>query len=136
MIVGLLEAGIAPVGSRLECEAGRFRSDLYWRLNVMPLELRPLTERRNDVAAIAAALLLRQHRQMTELGSLDPFPWPTVPAMDKLIAHSWPGNARELGNVLQRAMVLREGDRIDACDLHIAGARPVLREASRCGWPT
>ncbi len=110
-----------------ECEAGRFRSDLYWRLNVMPLELRPLAERPNDIAAIAAALLLRQHRQMLDLGALDPFPWPSTAAVEKLIAHSWPGNARELGNVLQRAMVLREGNRIEAHDLHIAGARPQLR---------
>ncbi|AUW57965.1 sigma-54-dependent Fis family transcriptional regulator [Sphingobium sp. SCG-1] len=105
-----------------EAEMGRFRNDLYWRLNVMPLELRPLAQRRNDIAAIAAALLLRQHKQMLALGSNDAFPWPTTDAMDKLAAHSWPGNARELGNVLQRAMVLREGERIETHDLHITGA--------------
>ena len=107
-----------------ECEMGRFRNDLYWRLNVMPLELRPLALRRNDISAIAAALLLRQHKQMAQLGATDAFPWPTPEAMDKLAAHSWPGNARELGNVLQRAMVLREGDRIEADDLHITGVAP------------
>ena len=100
-----------------ECEAGRFRSDLYWRLNVMPLELRPLAERRQDIVAIAAAQLLRQHRQMGGA-----FPWPTAEAMDRLTAHKWPGNARELGNVLQRAMVLRDGDRIEASDLSIHSA--------------
>jgi two-component system response regulator FlrC len=46
-------------------------------------------------------------------------PWPTVGALDMLMAHSWPGNARELDNVLQRAMLLREGDRIEASDLNI-----------------
>lgn len=107
-----------------ECEMGRFRNDLYWRLNVMPLELRPLAQRRNDICAIAAALLLRQHKQMVQLGATDAFPWPTPDAMEKLAAHSWPGNARELGNVLQRAMVLREGDRIGADDLHITGVAP------------
>jgi two-component system response regulator FlrC len=104
-----------------ECAAGRFREDLYWRLNVMALELRPLVERRGDIAAIAAALLLRQ--QDAASGS---FVWPTAQAMEKLIHHIWPGNARELGNVLQRAIVLREGDRIEAEDLAIAPAlRPV-----------
>lgn len=101
-----------------ECEAGRFRSDLYWRLNVMPLELRPLSERRQDIVAITAALLLRQHKQMGG----DAFPWPTTAAMDRLTAHKWPGNARELGNVLQRAMVLRDGDRIELSDLSITAA--------------
>ena len=99
-----------------EVAAGRFREDLYWRLNVMPLELRPLAERAGDVTAIAAAMLLRHPE----------FVWPTAAALDKLAAHAWPGNARELGNVLQRAIVLREGDRIEADDLHIAGA-PKLR---------
>lgn len=104
-----------------ECEAGRFRNDLYWRLNVMPLELRPLVERPMDIAAIAAAILLRQHAQM---GAADAFPWPTPEAMDKLALHRWPGNARELGNVLQRAMVLRDGARIDANDLMITTVAP------------
>lgn len=99
-----------------EVAAGRFREDLYWRLNVMPLELRPLAERPGDITAIAAAMLLR-HQD---------FVWPTASALEKLAAHVWPGNARELGNVLQRAVVLRDGERIDADDLHIAGA-PQLR---------
>jgi len=100
-----------------EVAAGRFREDLYWRLNVMPLELRPLAERRGDITAIAATMLLR-HQDLAKQS----FVWPTAAAMDKLNAHGWPGNARELGNVLQRALVLRDGDRIDADDLHMATA--------------
>ncbi|MBU0868060.1 MAG: sigma 54-interacting transcriptional regulator, partial [Alphaproteobacteria bacterium] len=100
-----------------ECAAGRFREDLYWRLNVMPLDLRPLAERPGDIAAIAAAMLLR----FSDMAK-DGFVWPTAAALDKLAAHAWPGNARELGNVLQRALVLRDGDRIDAHDLHLASA--------------
>lgn len=99
-----------------ECDAGRFRSDLYWRLNVMPLALTPLATRRGDVKAIAAAMLLALHDKPTTSGDL---PWPTAAAMDRLASHGWPGNARELGNVLQRAIVLRDGDRIDASDLSI-----------------
>jgi two-component system response regulator FlrC len=105
-----------------EVAAGRFREDLYWRLNVMPLELRPLIERRGDIAAIAAALLLRQQATTGEA-----LAWPTAAAMDKLADHAWPGNARELGNVLQRATVLREGHRIEAEDLHIAASPQPIR---------
>ncbi|MEJ7933328.1 sigma 54-interacting transcriptional regulator [Sphingobium sp. AN558] len=107
-----------------ECAAGRFREDLYWRLNVMPLEMRPLVERPGDIAAIAAAILLRHHDN-----AKGPFIWPTAAAVAKLVDHAWPGNARELGNVLQRALVLRDGDRIDGHDLHIATA-PRLRMVS------
>lgn len=98
------------------CEQGKFRADLYWRLNVMALNLKPLAARRQDVRAIAAALLLRCQPDAAA------FVWPTAKALEKLMAHSWPGNARELGNVLQRALVLREGDRIEADDLQIASA--------------
>lgn len=104
-----------------ECAAGRFREDLYWRLNVMPLELRPLAERRGDISAITAAMLLR-HQDGGKVG----FVWPTAAALDKLAAHGWPGNARELGNILQRALVLRDGDRIEADDLHLAGAAQMV----------
>ncbi len=106
----------------IEAEEGRFRSDLYWRLNVMPLQLRPLHERRGDITAICAAFLLRHQSQSASLasGALTGFAWPTPAAVAMLTAHSWPGNARELGNVLQRAIVLREGDRIDSGDLNIA----------------
>jgi two-component system response regulator FlrC len=121
-----------------EVAEGRFRADLYWRLNVMPLLLKPLAERRLDVRAISAALMLR-HLRADEI-----FPWPTAAALDRLMTHGWPGNVRELDNVLQRAMLLRRSDRIEADDLTIeAGtlaaaasvrsvARPVrLAEAAR-----
>jgi two-component system response regulator FlrC len=96
-----------------EVAEGRFRADLYWRLNVMPLMLKPLAERRLDVRAITAALMLRH------LMPGDSFPWPTNAAIDRLMSHGWPGNVRELENVLQRAMLLRSGDRVDANDLTI-----------------
>jgi len=114
-----------------EAEAGRFRPDLYWRLNVMPLQLQPLKARSGDIAAIAAAFLLRHQASATPPAAS--FAWPTPAAMERLAAHAWPGNARELGNVLQRAIVLREGERIEASDLAIMGpvpapvAAPVLR---------
>nr|WP_047169457.1 sigma-54-dependent Fis family transcriptional regulator [Sphingomonas sp. Y57] len=107
-----------------EVEAGRFRADLYWRLNVMPLVLRPLGERRQDIRAIAAALILRHAPELEE------FPWPTAQAIERLMAHDWPGNVRELENVLQRAMLMRDGARIAADDLIIDRAPAAPRSAA------
>jgi two-component system response regulator FlrC len=108
-----------------EVAAGRFRSDLYWRLNVMPVTLPPLRARRLDIRAIAAALLLRHcPRTMT-------FPFPTIAALERLTGHAWPGNCRELENVIQRAMLLRAGDRIEAGDLVIDGIAPASLELPR-----
>ncbi|MDB5689654.1 MAG: Fis family transcriptional regulator [Sphingomonas bacterium] len=99
-----------------EVAAGRFRADLYWRLNVLPLSLRPLGERRLDIRAITAALLLRH----TSAG--EPFPWPSHAALDALMAHRWPGNVRELENVIQRALLLRAGERLEVEDIAIDSA--------------
>jgi len=96
-----------------EVAQGRFRADLYWRLNVMPLMLKPLADRRLDVRAITATLMLRH------LTPGESFPWPTQGAIERLMSHGWPGNVRELENVLQRAMLLRATDRIEAHDLTI-----------------
>jgi two-component system response regulator FlrC len=96
-----------------EVEAGRFRADLYWRLNVVPLNLKPLRARRLDVRAIAAAMLLRHCPSAMKL------PFPTQIALDRLMDHVWPGNCRELENVIQRALLLRAGERIHAPDLII-----------------
>ncbi|WAC23180.1 sigma-54 interaction domain-containing protein [Blastomonas sp. SL216] len=97
--------------------AGEFREDLYWRLNVMPIALPRLADRRQDVRAIAAAMLLRMQNDAHD------FAWLSAEALETLQAHSWPGNARELGNVLQRALVLRESDVIEAEDLGLAPVR-------------
>ncbi len=96
-----------------EVAEGRFRADLYWRLNVLPLTLAPLSHRRLDIRAIAAAMLLRH----TPMGKA--VPWPTSNALDRLMTHDWPGNARELENVIQRALLLHRGDRIEGSDLAI-----------------
>ena len=85
--------------------------------NVFGETLAKLAETDPRICAITAAMLLR-HQDGGKAG----FVWPTAAALDKLAAHAWPGNARELGNVLQRALVLRDGDRIDAHDLHLASA--------------
>lgn len=98
---------------------GDFREDLYWRLNVMPVEIPALAERRQDVRAIAAAMLIAMQAGEPS------FAWPTAGALEALQAHAWRGNARELGNVLQRALVLRDGDAIRSADLGLMFAKPV-----------
>jgi two-component system response regulator FlrC len=108
-----------------EVAAGRFRSDLYWRLNVMPVTLPPLRERRLDIKAIAAALLLRHCPPNMAL------PFPTAAALERLSCHAWPGNCRELENVIQRAMLLRAGERIEAGDLVIDGIAPAAPALAR-----
>jgi two-component system response regulator FlrC len=105
-----------------EVAAGRFRADLYWRLNVLPMTLKPLAQRRLDVRALAAHLMLRHSR------ADEAFPWPTQGALATLMAHAWPGNVRELENVLQRGMLLRSGDRLEAQDLAIDAVQTVAAE--------
>jgi transcriptional regulator with GAF, ATPase, and Fis domain len=83
-----------------EVEAGTFRDDLYYRLNVFPIVIPPLRERHEDIPALAA-MILKQYRKML------------TPAAERLLmAYEWPGNTRELRNVLERASILTEGMRI------------------------
>jgi two-component system response regulator FlrC len=108
-----------------EVAAGRFRADLYWRLNVMPVNLMPLRGRRLDIRAIAAAMVLRHCPAGVAL------PFPTAAAMERLAGHVWPGNCRELENVIQRAVLLRSGERIDASDLIIDSVAPATHDCAR-----
>jgi transcriptional regulator with GAF, ATPase, and Fis domain len=86
-----------------DVKAGRFREDLYYRLNVLRIRVPPLRERIDDIGPIADALLVRV---ATALGRRNP--GLEEPARTFLRAARWPGNARELGNVLERALVLRD----------------------------
>jgi two-component system response regulator FlrC len=122
--VRLIAAGNRDLAA--EVEAGRFRADLFWRLNVLPITLRPLRERPGDVPAILAALLLR-HAPASE-----PLPWPTTAAIESLQAHGWAGNVRELENLLQRALLLRGGERLEVADFGIVpAARPIKIQTIR-----
>ena len=94
-----------------EVAAGRFRADLYYRLSVFPLATRALAERRGDIPALAAAMIVRH------AGDRALLPWPTADALDMLQRHDWPGNVRELENVVQRALLLSHGDVIDTGDI-------------------
>jgi two-component system response regulator FlrC len=89
-----------------EVMEGRFRADLYYRLSVFPLSTKPLAARPGDVAALAAAMVLRHSAGRARL------PWVTREALAVLQGHGWPGNVRELENVIQRALLLCMGDAI------------------------
>jgi len=89
-----------------EVKAGRFREDLYYRLNVFPLVTKALEERSGDILPIAVSLLAKH------AGGFAKMPELTEEAIEKLEAHAWPGNVRELENVLQRALVLSGGEAI------------------------
>ncbi|HUE11390.1 MAG TPA: sigma-54 dependent transcriptional regulator [Steroidobacteraceae bacterium] len=98
-----------------EVRATRFRADLYYRLNVMSLRLPPLCERRGDILPLA-----RRAIQVCARGTHAPLCL-TPAAERKLLQHDWPGNARELTNIVQRAAWLASGGRIDAADLDTGG---------------
>ncbi len=109
-----------------EVEAGRFREDLYYRLNVITIELPPLRERRQDVPLLAAHFLkLYAEENERDVGAFSP------QAMDAMTDYSWPGNVRELENAVERAVVLCPGQTIELEELPQA-----LRSATAIGFPT
>ena len=101
---------------------GRFREDFYYRINVFTIEVPPLRARRSDIPLLADHLLKRFARQMdTRIQGISP------EAMALLEAWDWPGNVRELSNAIERAMVVGQGDQIEADDLPL---RPAIRRTN------
>lgn len=86
---------------------GRFRTDLYYRLNVIPISLPPLRERREDIGALANFFMQRFSSETKKR-----FDEISPEAMERLLAYDWPGNVRELANVIERAVVLGRGPQI------------------------
>jgi len=84
---------------------GDFRDDLYYRINIFPIEIPPLRERRDDIPALATHFLNRFNEDMSHK-TMEFSPG----AMNLLMNHDWPGNVRELENVIQRAVILASGD--------------------------
>jgi DNA-binding NtrC family response regulator len=97
---------------KAEAAAGRFREDLYYRLNVFPIRLPPLRERLEDVPLLAAHFLEKHarafRREVTELAP---------DALRALTSYAWPGNVRELENAVERAVAVAQGSAITAADL-------------------
>lgn len=87
--------------------AGKFREDLYYRLNVLPIKLPGLRKRRDDIVPLALKFLSRSANSYAR-----PIPKLSESAARKLVGYSWPGNVRELDNVMQRALVLHTGNDI------------------------
>lgn len=108
-----------------EVAAGRFRADLLFRLDVLPLHISPLRERREDVLLLARRFI-RQYAPQDATEELL-----TEEARQALLQHDWPGNARELENVVQRALVLRKGLFIQPQDLGLEA--PASAAATEAG---
>lgn len=92
----------------------KFREDLFYRINVFPLHWKPLRERQDDIIPLAEYLIkghcVKEKKAVPAL---------TEEAQGLLLKHHWPGNARELDNVIQRALILHKGNKINAADLYI-----------------
>ena len=99
-----------------EMQEGRFREDLYYRLNVIPIHVPPLRERPEDIPALAETFLARH-------GDGETYKL-TPQALRSLAGQPWRGNGRELENVIERAIALAEGTEIEASDLPSAGSAP------------
>ena len=129
----LQERKVTPLGSQREIDVdvrviattnrdmlttiseGKFREDLFYRLNVFPLTTKCLAERNQDIISISSILLARHSPVLEDLPFIDD------EATDLLLSYSWPGNVRELENVLQRAIVLSSGGKIMAGDIMVDG---------------
>src|SRR5690348_5019565 len=97
-----------------EIAAGRFREDLFYRLNVVPVKLPPLRERREDIPELVSHFLARfaAERRMPALSISEE-------AMAALQAHDWPGNVRQLRNIIERTIILAPGDRVSCIDVDL-----------------
>lgn len=109
-----------------EVKEERFRADLYYRLSVVSLELPPLRERREDIPDMARQLLrLNREAQQRQILDLSP------EALDALMAYEWPGNIRELANVLERAVLLTTTHEISTTSLPFTSGHTSIVQAGR-----
>ncbi len=113
-----------------EVEKGNFREDLYYRLNVINIQIPPLRKRKEDIPLIANYLVKKQcHQYETPLIELKPH------QTDSLMNYNWPGNARELENTIERAFILRQGEELsfDNLPTNLAGIEAINREDIEAG---
>jgi len=108
---------------RVEVKSGRFREDLFYRLNVFPVKTVALKDRVNDIPPIAASMLRKLDTQNDSITML------SRDACEKLLEHDWPGNVRELGNVIHRAHILSTNNTIKTEDLIFDAAEDSLSTA-------
>ena len=108
-----------------EIKAGRFREDLYYRINVVEVTMPPLRERREDIPLLAAFFLERFARRENKS-----FEGIAGAALERLSAYGWPGNVRELENAIERGVVVGRGPLLEAADLP-----PQVQSATAAGGP-
>ena len=112
---------------RQAMEAGRFREDLFYRLNVIPITVPPLRERREDIPLLAKHFLQKfRVTRGAEVSAID------TGVMNKFMDYSWPGNIRELENIIERMVILAEGETLKPEDLpvRINNAAPIGRPST------
>ena len=97
-------------------DSGRFREDLYYRLNVFPLEVPPLRERPEDIPELVDAFIARHRKKVGKAVT-----GITPDALARLLQYDWPGNVRELENLIERALILAQGDQLTAEALAFRG---------------
>ena len=125
-----------------EVAAGKFRQDLYYRLSVFPIEAPPLRERREDIPALVRAFVAEFARKMGK--EIEAIP---KRSMDALMGYSWPGNIRELRNVIEHAVIVSRGKTLEvrhpgrqapvqpaALKLDEATAQHILAVLERTSW--
>jgi DNA-binding NtrC family response regulator len=102
-----------------EIQRGNFREDLFYRLNVVPLQIPPLRHRKGDIPLLVGHVIKKFNERLRKnmVGIADD-------ALAALETHAWPGNIRELENVLERTILFCKGERIERADLQLAGAAP------------
>jgi DNA-binding NtrC family response regulator len=113
------------VDLRAALEEGRFREDLYYRLNVMPINIPPLRERKEDIPFLAEHFV---SKLSGEIGSRAHAI--SEAAIQKLMTYHWPGNVRELENVIERSLVLAGGDTLEPADIRLDSAPRAPRPAA------
>jgi transcriptional regulator with PAS, ATPase and Fis domain len=106
------------VDLRAALEEGRFREDLYYRLNVVPISIPPLRQRTEDIPFLALHFVRKLSKDLgSNITDITP------QAIDRLLAYDWPGNVRELENTIERSIVLASGGVLDASDIRIDNSR-------------
>ena len=111
---------------------GEFREDLYYRINVVGISLPPLREHLDDIPLLVKHFLTELHRSDNKKKSFSPS------ALDSLKEHEWPGNARELRNLVERSVLLSDDEIIDVNDLPVAASplKAILNKYDRHNFPS
>ena len=109
-----------------EVERNRFRQDLYYRLNVFPMEVPPLRSRKEDIPALASHLLKLASKKLKL-----PSPRLTQANVQELQKYHWPGNVRELQNVMERALITSQGGKLALASSYRSQEHPKTKNGTR-----